>query len=73
MTRKPAPAGKNAPNYVLHPPTGLALKPGVPHMLGVAEAVRTFHRPGKVTRCFWCACAAIHEATNDNPMVDVAS
>jgi hypothetical protein len=73
------PAGKNAPNYVLHPPVGLALRPGVPHMLGVAKAtslselwarVRTFHRPGKVTRCYWCACAAMDGAQNQ--MVDVA-
>src|SRR6267378_2683232 len=70
-------AGKMAPNYVLYPPTGLVLKPGVPHMLGVAKAtplselwvrIKTFSRTGQVTRCFWCACAAIAGATN--PTVD---
>src|SRR5512134_923786 len=48
------PAGKKAPNYVLHPPRGLALNPGVPHMLGVEAAtpleklwdrVKVFTRP----------------------------
>jgi hypothetical protein len=74
------PAGKRAPNYVLHPPRGLALRPGVPHMLGVEKAtslnelwarVLTFSRPSKVTRCYWCACAAIDGAQNQ--MVDVAA
>lgn len=73
------PAGKKAPNYVLHPPRGLALKPGVPHMLGVEEAttleklwdrVKVFARPGKVTRVYWCACAAMDGAKNQ--MVDAA-
>jgi hypothetical protein len=73
------PAGKTAPNYVLHPPRGLKLRPGGPHMLGVEEAttlekrwerVKVFNRPGKVTRVFWCACAAIDGAKNQ--MVDVA-
>lgn len=72
-------AGQRAPNYVLHPPRGLALRPGVPHMLGVETAttlndlwarVITFHRPGKTTRCFWCACAALDGAQNQ--MVDAA-
>jgi Putative adhesin Stv domain len=70
-------ADKMAPNYILYPPTGLVLKPGVPHMLGVAKAtplselwvrIKTFNRTGQVTRCFWCACAAITGATN--PTVD---
>ena len=70
-------AGKMAPNYVLYPPTGLVLKPGVPHMIGVAKAtplselwvrIKVFYRTGQVTRCFWCACAAIQGATN--PTVD---
>ena len=61
-------AGKSCPNYVLHPPTGLALKPGVPHMLGVAKAtslselwsrVMTFVQVGQMTSVFWCACASI--------------
>ena len=73
------PAGKKAPNYVLHPPRGLALKPGVPHMLGVEaatpldklwERVKVFTRAGKVTRVYWCACAAIEGAKNQ--MVDAA-
>ena len=46
-------------------------------MLGVEKAtalselwkrVRLFGRPGKTTRCFWCACAAINGAQNQ--MVD---
>ena len=73
------PAGKKAPNYVLHPPRGLALKPGVPHMLGVEAAttleklwdrVKVFSRPGKVTKVYWCACAAMDGAQNQ--MVDAA-
>lgn len=73
------PAGKKAPNYVLHPPRGLALRPGVPHMLGVEaptkldqlwKRVTVFNQAGKVTRVFWCACAAIEGAKNQ--MVDAA-
>ena len=72
-------AGKSCPNYVLHAPRGLALRPGVPHMLGVEKAtplselwarVRTFSRDGKVTRVYWCACAALDGAKNQ--MVDAA-
>lgn len=72
-------AGKNAPNYVLHPPRGLALRPGVPHMLGVEaptplealwDRVKVFSRPGKVTKVYWCACAAMDGARNQ--MVDAA-
>jgi hypothetical protein len=72
------PAGKKAPNYVLHPPRGLALRPGVPHMLGVETAipldqlwdrVKTFTRAGKVTRPYRSACAAMEGAKNQ--MMDV--
>lgn len=61
-------AGRSCPDYVLAPPLGLALRPGVPHMLGVAtptllsdlwQRVMTFRRIGKTTRVFWCACASI--------------
>jgi hypothetical protein len=73
-------AGKNAPNYVLHPPRDLALRPGVPHMIGVEAAtplsdlwprILVFTRQGETTRCFWCACAAISGAQNQ--MVDVGA
>ena len=30
--------------------------------------IKVFYRTGQVTRCFWCACAAIQGATN--PTVD---
>jgi hypothetical protein len=72
-------AGQKAPNYVLHPPRGLVLKPGVPHMIGVEaetsleelwKRVKVFSRPGKVTKVFWCACAAMDGAQNQ--MVDAA-
>lgn len=72
-------SGKSCPNYVLHAPRGLALKPGVPHMLGVEKAtdlaslwarVQTFHRDGQTTRVYWCACAAMDGAKNQ--MVDAA-
>lgn len=61
-------AGTNCPDYVLHPPIGLALQPGVPHMLGVGEAtslsdlwprILTFVQVGRTTSVFWCACASI--------------
>lgn len=63
-------AGRSCPNFVLHAPAGLTLRPGVPHMLGVADApplselwarVLTFRRVDKTTRVYWCACASISQ------------
>jgi hypothetical protein len=65
-------AGESCPDFVLYPPRGLTLRPGVPHMLGVAEAtplselwqrVLMFRRVGQTTRVFWCACAAIRHGS----------
>lgn len=64
-------AGSKCPDYVLSPPTGLALRPGIPHMIGVLERtplsqlwprVQVFFRAGDTTRVFWCACASIRGA-----------
>ena len=72
-------SGKSCPNYVLSAPRGLALKPGVPHMLGVEgktelsslwQRVEVFRRVGETTRVYWCACAAMQGAKNQ--MVDAA-
>ncbi len=61
-------AGRACPNFVLYAPTGLTLRPGVPHMLGVSQPtplsdlwqrVSLFRRNGKTTRVYWCACASI--------------
>ena len=61
-------SGKKCPDYVLHKPSGLTLRPGVPHMLGVAKAtklselwarVQTFGKAGATVQVFWCACASI--------------
>lgn len=66
-------AGKAAPNYVLHAPRNLNLRPGGPHVIGVEEntklsdlwtRVQTFARPQQTTRVFWAACSAIAGAKN---------
>jgi hypothetical protein len=70
-------AGERAPDYVLHPPRGLVLQPGVPHLIGIEghdqrlsdlwSRIRPLARPGKTVRVFWAACSAIQGARN--PMV----
>ncbi|NEP13852.1 MAG: hypothetical protein F6K14_27355 [Symploca sp. SIO2C1] len=65
--------GKNVPNYILHPIDGSWLKPGVAHIVGVAQAtplaelwprITIFTIPNKTIDCFWAACTALKGATN---------
>ncbi len=70
-------SGQKLPDYELHEPSGLKLKPNGPHILGVSEAtslsalwerVKPFVKPDQTVRCFWAACTAIDGASN--PVVD---
>ena len=65
--------GASAPDYVLSPPRGISIQPGVPHLLGVEAdtplsqlwlRVSAFVKKGQTIRCFWAACTAIDGATN---------
>ncbi|QJE01949.1 hypothetical protein HH212_19590 [Massilia forsythiae] len=66
-------AGEKAPNYLLHPPRGIHLKPGGPHIIGVEsptslsalwQRAEPFRIEGGIVRCFWAACTAIEHAKN---------
>jgi hypothetical protein len=66
-------AGKSAPNYTLHPPRGIVVKPGGPHIIGSEKdtnladlwaRVQPFVKAGKTTRVFWAACSALSGAKN---------
>lgn len=65
--------GQSVPDYTLHPPRGIVLKPGGPHLLGVEQAtplsalwprVVVFVKPGRTTKVWWAACTAIDGASN---------
>lgn len=66
-------AGDVAPNYILHAPRGIIIKPGIPHIIGVEKStelsdlwirVQPFIKPGKTIKVFWAACSAIRGAKN---------
>ena len=66
-------AGSMAPDYTLHAPRGIVIKPGGPHVLGVEAdtqlsalwiRVAPFLKPGKTVRVYWAACTAIDGAKN---------
>jgi hypothetical protein len=66
-------AGHQVPNYTLQAPTGIVLKPGGPHLLGVVvdttlsdlwARLAPLVKPGVTLRCFWAACTSVAGAKN---------
>lgn len=65
--------GARVPNYILHPIDGSWLKPGIAHIVGVAQPttlanlwsrVTPFVKPNQTINCYWAACTALQGATN---------
>ncbi|MDA8231757.1 MAG: hypothetical protein M0006_10500 [Magnetospirillum sp.] len=66
-------ARANAPDYRLHSPRGITIRPGGPHIIGVEgddtlsalwARVQPFAKAGRTIRVFWAACTAITGARN---------
>ena len=71
-------AGQKAPNYTLHSPIGVDIRPGGPHVLGVEghqtldalwPRLKPFLKTGKTVRVFWAACTAVKGAEEPRPRV----
>lgn len=67
-------SGMTAPDYVLHAPRGIKVKPKGPHVLGVEKdsatlsslwtRVKPFLKDGKTVKCYWAACTIMKNAKN---------
>ena len=66
-------SGSTVPNYILHAPRGIIIRPGGPHIIGVETPtplenlwarLDPFIKEDETIRVFWAACTAIRGAKN---------